>query len=108
MDKPLAQALLQDMPDEKPDIRHVLTIQEDEIDNLTYAVLSKEEEDVLHEEGDDQGDESKPSSTSKGKTMPPPNRTQQIPLHRSNKRLIKVIIAYNEYRQTHNSPIMDD
>ena len=40
MDKPLAQALLQDMPDEKPNIRHVLTIQEDEIDNLTYEVLT--------------------------------------------------------------------
>ena len=99
MDKPLAQALLQDMPDEKPDIRHLLTMQEDEIDNLTYAVLTKEEEDVDHEEGDDQGEDSKPSSTFNGKTMPPPNRTQQIPLHRSHKRLIKVIIAYNEYRQ---------
>ena len=108
MDKPLAQALLQDMPDEKPDIRHVLTMQEDEIDNLTYAVLTKEEEDVGNEEGDEQGEESKPSTTSKGKTMPPPNRTQQIPLHRSYKRLIKVIIAYNEYRQIKNSPIMDD
>ena len=69
--------------------------------------VTKEEEDVGHEEGDDQGDESKSSSESKGKTMPPTNRTQQIPLHRSHKRLIKVIIAYNEYRKTKNSPIMD-
>ena len=50
MDKLLAQALLQDMPDEKPDIRHVLTMQEDEIDSLTYAVLVKAEEDFGHEE----------------------------------------------------------
>ena len=42
LDKPLAQALLQDIPDEKPNIRHVLTMQEDEIDSLIYAVLVKD------------------------------------------------------------------
>ena len=52
MDKPLAQALLQDMADEKPDIRDVLTMQEDEIDSLTYAVPVKAEEDDGYEEDD--------------------------------------------------------
>ena len=98
MDKPLAPALLQDMPDEKPDIRHVLTMQEDEIDSLTYAVLTKKEEDDSQEEYDGKGEESKPSSKTKGITIPPPERTQLLPLHRSHKRLIKVIIPYNEYR----------
>ena len=107
MDKSLAQALLQDMPDEKPDIRHVLTMQEDEIDNLTYAVLTKKEEDDVQGEDYAKGEESKPSSKTKGITIPPPEKTQLLPLHRSHKRLIKVIISYNEYRQTHSSPIMD-
>ena len=40
------------MPNEKPDIRHVLTMQEDEIDSLAYAVLTKAEEDDNHEEDD--------------------------------------------------------
>ena len=52
MDKSLAQALLQDMPDGKPVIRHVLTMKEYEIDSLTYAVLTKAEEDDSHEEDD--------------------------------------------------------
>ena len=108
MDKPLAQALLQDMPDEKPDIRHVLTMQEDEIDNLTYAVLAKREEDNDQELDDEKGEESKPSIKTKGMTIPPPERTQLLLLHRSYKRLVKVIISYNEYRHTQDSPIMDD
>ena len=108
MDKSLAQALLQDMPDEIPDIRHVLTMQEDEIDNLTYAVLTKREEDDAQEQDDEEGKESKPSIETKGTTIPPPERTQLLPLHRSYKRLVKVIIAYNEYRHAQNSPIMDD
>ena len=87
MDKPLAQELLQDMPDEKPDIRHVLTMQEDEIDNLNYAVITKEEENYGHEKDDDKGEDSKSSSTSKGRTIPPPDNTQKIPLHRNHNRL---------------------
>ena len=56
MDKPLAQALLQDVPYEKPEIKHVLTMQEDETDCITYAVLTKEEEDDGHEIDDEEGE----------------------------------------------------
>ena len=93
MDKPLSQALLQYMPDEKPDIRHVVTMQEDEIDSLTYAVLVKSEEDDDLEDNDGESEDKKTSSKSKGKATPPPVRNQQLPLHRIYKRLIKVIIA---------------
>ena len=108
IDKPLAQVLLQDMPDEKPNIRHILTMQEDEIDSLTYAVLVKSEEEDTDEEDDGESEDKKPSAKPKGKPTPPPVRTQQLPLHRSYKRLIKVIIAYNEYRQAQDSPILDN
>ena len=56
IDKPLAQALLQGMADEKPDIGDVLTIQEDKIDSLTYAVPVKAEEDDSYEKDDGKSD----------------------------------------------------
>ena len=37
------------MPDDNPDIKHVLTIQEDNIDSLIYTVLLKAEEDDSNE-----------------------------------------------------------
>ena len=108
IDHPISQALLQDMPDEKSDIGHVLTMQEDEIDSLTYAVLVKSEEEDSDEEDDGESEDKKPSAKPKGKATPPPARTQLIPLHRGHKRLIKVITAYSEYRQDQGSPILDD
>ena len=65
IDKPLAQALLQDMPDEKPNIRHVLTMQEDEVDSLTYAVLVKSEEEYSDEEDYGESEDKKISFKSK-------------------------------------------
>ena len=99
MDGTIALSLLE-YTNNKVDIRYVLTMFEEEIDELTYTVVTKAEDQ--QDKGVD--------SEAEGTTKPSPDTGTSISymLPRGYKRLVKVIIAFSKYRTYNNDPIMDD
>ena len=93
MDGPIALSLLEYNSTIKVDIRYVLTMSEADIDDLTYSIPQQDEEQ------DDKGKEdTKPSVTT----------YKQYLLPKGSKRLLKVVLACNDYRTQLEDPIMDD
>ena len=97
MDGLIALSLLEYNSNNNVDIRDVLTISEADIDDLTYTITIKQEQQG--EEQDGKGKEVTKSSI--------PTYKQYL-LPKGSKRLLKVVLAYNDYRTQLQDPIMDD
>ena len=93
MDGHIALSLMEYNSTNKVDIRDVLNMSEADIDDLTYNIPQQDEEQ------DDKG---------KVDTKPSVPTYKQYLLPKGSKRLLKVVLAYNDYRTLLEDPIMDD
>ena len=96
MDGPIALSLLEYNSTNTVDIRDLLTMSETDIDDLTYTIVIKQEQQ------DDEQDDKEEATRSPSTTY------KQYLLPKGSKRLLKVVLAYNDYRTQLQDPIMDD
>ena len=99
MDGPVALSLLGYTNNEE-DIRYVLTMDDEEIDDLKYTKLVQEPS---------QQPDLKDEDTKLPAKSPPSTITYTtVELPRGYKRLIKIVISFNQYRTQIGNQIMDD
>ena len=97
MDGPIALSLLE-YSDNNVDIRYVLNMFDEEIDDLTYTKSEEEEETSLKEE----------DTEITIKTASPKATTTTHVLTSGYKRFIKVVRSFHQYRAESNNPVLND
>ena len=105
MDEPIALSFMEYNSTNKVDIRDMLTMSEDDIDDFTYNVSTKLPSETKKEKQDESLD-----SEENEVTKPPPKTSTFVTynLPKGSKQLIKVIRTYNNYRNDHEDPINYD
>ena len=96
MNGPVALSLLEYTNNEQ-DIRYILSMSDEEIDDLKYTTIVKESDPF-----DVKDEDAKLSA----KMTTPTVTTYELP--RGHKRLIKVVVSFNQYRAQSGNQTMDD